>query len=166
MSKMRKIIILFFMLFWFGLSYSQGRKIGLSATLQDNQFGINVPVWLTQQFVLAPAFDLRYVEGVATETGIAIAPRFYMNNKQVSPYLGFRLGAFFTNPAASESYNNKIDMLIGAAFGGEYFIANNFSAAIEAQGNFIQSDPGSESFGNQGRISFNTATAVSATIYF
>jgi hypothetical protein len=60
----------------------------------------------------------------------------------------------------------QIDILGGLAFGGEYFLTDNFSFGVEAQGNLTKSDENSFRFGNPGKINFNTGTMISATIYF
>ncbi len=73
--------------------YSQeSRQIGLSGSIQDNQFGILVPIWLGEKFVLAPAFDFKFAEKVGTDFGIALAPGIYFKKEKISPYFGFKLG--------------------------------------------------------------------------
>jgi len=60
----------------------------------------------------------------------------------------------------------NVDIVGGLAFGAEYFIADHFSLGVEAQGNCTKSDKNSYRYGNPDGFNFNTATAVSATIYF
>lgn len=132
--------------------------MGISGSLQANQFGILVPISLSEKFVLAPAFDLKYAEKVGTDFGIALAPRFYIKKEKVSPYLGFRLGTLINKPSSDNQVDTetKIDWLAGLAFGGEYFLSDNFSFGVEIQGNFTKSDKNSNRFGHPDGINFNT----------
>ena len=144
------------------------RNVGLSASIQSSQYGIMIPFWLSDKFVLAPAFDFKYVEKVTTDFSIGIVPRFYFKTEKVSPYLGFKFGAAINKPSSKNTIDKgkTVDILAGVAFGAEYFFDKNFSVGIEAEGNFTKSDENSQRFGNPGGVNFNTATMVSATIYF
>jgi hypothetical protein len=83
--KLLPLILIFIICSTF--SYAQeSNRIGLSGSIQANQFGILVPVWLGEKFVLAPAFDLKFAEKIGTDFGIAIAPRFYLKKEKFSPY--------------------------------------------------------------------------------
>ena len=43
------------------------RSIGLSASLQGNQAGILLPIWLGDNFVLAPSLSFVYAQDQGTE---------------------------------------------------------------------------------------------------
>ena len=165
----KKILPLIFMMLS-SLLYSQESKknIGISGSLQDNQFGILVPIWVGEKFVVAPAFDLKYAEKVGTDFGIALATRFYLKKEKISPYLGLRIGALINKPSSENEVDTetKLDLLGGLAFGGEYFLSDNFSFGVEIQGNLTKSDKNSNRFGNPDGINFNTGTMISATLYF
>ncbi|NOU47982.1 MAG: hypothetical protein HOO86_13105 [Bacteroidales bacterium] len=142
-------------------------RAGLSGSVQGNQFGISIPVWLSEKFVLAPVFDFKYAEKVGSDFSIGLAPRFYLRKEKLAPYFGLKLGTMINTPSKSSIYSDtKIDYVGGIAFGAEYFITEIFSVGVEAQGNFTKSDKYSQRYGNPGGVNFNTATAVSATIYF
>lgn len=151
------------------LTHAQhSRTIGLSGTVQAGQYGIGLPIWLDQQFVLAPTFDFKYAEKAGTDFSIGLAPRFYFRNDKIAPYLGFKGGILVNIPYEENEVDRekKIDYLLGIAFGGEYFLDEKFSLGVEAQGNFTKSDEDSYRFGNPKGINFNTATMIIATFYF
>lgn len=154
-------------------SYAQTSKfIGLSANIQGNQYGISVPLRFSESFALVPSVDLAYVQDNSTDLITGLAGRFYLRNAKLSPYLALRAGVAINMPAddfensLSEPLKNKIDLLGGIGFGGEFFLDEHFSFGVEAQGNFSKSDNNSFRFGNPDKLIFNTATMVSATIYF
>jgi hypothetical protein len=150
-------------------AFSQtGRKIGLSGSLQSGQLGISVPMWLGDKFVLAPAIDFAYAEKIGTDFSVGLASRFYFKHEKLSPYFGLKIGTSINIPSSESVIDktSKFDLIGGLAFGAEYFIDDNFSLGVEAQGNFTKSDEDSDRFGNPGGLNFNTATMISATIYF
>lgn len=150
-------------------SYSQEpKKIGLSGSLQDNQFGILIPIWMGEKFVLAPAFDLKIAEKAGTDFAIALVPRFYFSKEKLSPYFGLKFGTFINKPYTENDVDpdTKLDILGGLAFGGEYFLSEHFSFGVEVQANLTKSDDNSYRFGNPGKINFNTGTMIAATVYF
>ena len=168
---MKKIIvfILFLTFLSSGYLFSQAeRTIGLSGSIQSNQLGISLPIWLGEKFVLAPALDFEYAEKIGTDFSIGLAPRFYFKNEKLSPYFGLKLGTAINIPSSDNTIDEetKWDILGGVAFGAEYFLGDNFSVGVEAQGNFTKSDKNSNRFGNPDGLNFNTATMISATIYF
>jgi hypothetical protein len=140
------------------------RTWGLSALIQGGQLDIILPIWAGNKAVIAPAFNVVYVEDAGVDLGIGIAPRFYLRMDKVAPYISGRVGAFFNLPSGNAE--ETTDWLLGLAFGGEYFLNTKFSIGVEAQANFAISDDLSSRFGNPGGLSLNTATAVFASIYF
>jgi len=147
------------------------RKVGLSGSLQGSELGISLPIWLGEKLVLAPAIGFQFAEKIGTDLSIGLAPRFYLKNEKnekLAPYFGLKLGAAINMPASKNTIDTttKIDYIGGLAFGAEYFIADNFSLGVEAQGNCTKSDKNSDRFGNPDGLNVNTATMVSATIYF
>lgn len=149
--------------------YSQeSKRIGLSGSIQNSQFGILVPIWLGEKFAVAPAFDLKVAEKIGTDFGIALVPRFYLKKEKIAPYFGLRAGVLINKPSSENEVDTetKLDLLGGVAFGGEYFLSDYFSFGVEVQGNLTKSDKNSNRFGNPDGINFNTGTLISATIYF
>jgi hypothetical protein len=149
--------------------YSQeSKRIGISGSIQNSEFGISVPIWLGEKFAIAPSFSLKIAEKVGTDFGIALAPRFYFKREIVAPYFGLKVGALINKPSSGNqtSTETDVDFVGGMAFGGEYFLSENFSFGVEIQGNVTKSGKNSYRFGNPDRISFNTGTMVSATLYF
>lgn len=151
------------------LAYSQEKaKIGLSASIQDSQFGILVPIWVKEKIVLAPAIDFKFAEKVGADVSIGLAPRFYFKTENIAPYFGLKIGTIINFPSSKNEIDNetKLDLIGGIAFGAEYFLAERFSLGVEAQGNFSKSNKTSDRFGNPGGLNFNLATMFIATIYF
>ena len=168
---MKKTVI--FTLFVFLLAstclFSQTkRKIGLSGSLQSNQLGISVPIWMSEKIVLAPSVGFQFAEKIGTDLSVGLAPRYYLKNEQLAPYFGLKLGAAINMPSSENTIDEstKVDLVGGVAFGAEYFIAEHFSLGVEAQGNCTKSAKNSNRFGNPDGFNINTATMVSATIYF
>jgi len=62
--------------------------------------------------------------------------------------------------------SQKIDKFAGNGVGAEYFFDKHFSIGVEAQGNVTVSDMNSFRFGNPDGTNFNTATMVTANVYF
>lgn len=144
------------------------RTVGLTASIQEGQFGILVPVWINNTIKISPAIDVASVETVGTDLSFGIVPHFYFNDNKLSPYVAPRMGAIMNIPSEENEVDdkNKTDIFAGIAFGGEYFFDPQFSIGIEAQGNFTKSDENSYRFGNPDGLNFNTATMITASIYF
>ena len=166
---MKRILLpLIFILFSTSLFSQESTKIGISGSIQGGQFGVLVPIWLSEKFVLAPAFELKFAEKIGTDFGFALVPRYYFKKEKLSPYVGLRVGALINDPSSDNTTDTetKVDLLGGLAFGGEYFLSDNFSFGVEVQGNFTKSDENSNRFGNPDGVNFNTGTMISATVYF
>lgn len=145
------------------------RKIGLSASLQSSQIGILLPIWLGNSFTLAPTLDVRSTEGVGTDLIIGLVPKLYFKTEGIAPFISARFGAAFNFPSEENIYaptEKTTDIIGGLGFGAEYFFNPNFSAGVEAQGNFTKSGDNSLRFGSPGALSFNTATAATINIFF
>jgi hypothetical protein len=143
------------------------RTVGISASLQNGTYGINVPIWVSQKVVLAPTIGINYAGSVGADYTFGIMPKFYLKEvKKLVPFIDFRLAGILNSPQTTADKNSKIDLLIGVGYGGEYFFNDNFSIAAEIQGNLTSSDKNSNRFGNPGNINFNLATAVTLNIYF
>lgn len=166
----KKILIILIALLVVSISsFSQNKgKIGLSGTIQGSQLGISVPMWLGENFVLAPSFSLCSVEKTGTDLSFGLAPRFFFQHRRIFPYFGLKAGAYAFVPSKENTVNDEklIDIYSGMAFGGEFFVSEYFSFGVEAQGNFTKSAKNSERFGNPDGINFSTATMVYATLYF
>jgi len=167
-----KIIFTILILFLFtSVSFSQTykRKIGLSGTIQGGQFGVLLPIWGGERLVIAPAVDFNFAENIGIDLGLGLANRYYFNNENLSPYIGLKVGVLHYIPTKKSYFveNESItDYIGGLAFGGEYFLSENFSFGVETQANIAKSGENSLRFGNPGGLNFNLATMVSATIYF
>ena len=171
------LVQLLVLIFLLGISttYSQdtskGNSFGISALVQDSQFDILFPIFLSESAVIAPALGLIYASEVGSDISLGLVGRFYLNNKVVRPFLGGRAGAIFFSPSSSDDDGgadpeSTTDFLVGILAGGEYFLNESFSFGIEAQLNATISDENSSRFGNPGGTNINTGAAVFATVYF
>ncbi len=144
---------------------ANNKKIGISAAIQTTQFDISLPIWASQNSVIAPSLGLAFVEDLSIDVALGLAYRYYyFDHKEAArPYLGFKAGFIYSKP---ETGDGLIDLIAGTAVGGEYFFSKNFSFGIEAQLNLIIPDKNSNRFTIPGKRSINTATVGFITIYF
>lgn len=141
------------------------RVIGIGANIQSSDYGIVLPIWLSNKIVLAPMIGFTSAEGNGTDYSIGLMPKYYFNTERFAPFIDLKFAAI-TNKPANDDEDKKTDLLIGLGVGGEYFLSPNFSFNVEAQANMTSSDEDSNRFGNPGGVNFNLGTAVGATIYF
>jgi hypothetical protein len=137
--------------------------VGIAASLQDEQLDVILPIWVADNFVLAPALGFVMAEDFGTDLSIAAMARYYFRKSQVSTYIGPKIGAILFSP---ESGSSTTDLLVGAMLGGEFFLASQFSLGVEVQLNAFFADDASTRFGNPGKMTINTGSAVYATMYF
>ena len=147
---------------------SYKRRIGISATIQESQFGFLMPIWVSQKFSIAPAIDFKYAEKIGTDYTLGVIPKFYINTEKIAPYFNLKIGAMINNPSSDNQIGSvkTTDWIMGLGFGGEYFIDERFSFGVELQGNFTKSDTRSQRFGNPGGLNFNLSSLVSVNLYF
>lgn len=142
----------------------QNRKFGFTASIQAQQMDFLVPFWMNERFSIAPSISVTTAQEAGSDISLGVQPKSYLSDPFESVlFLSGRAGIIIGMP---ENGDNIYDFLIGAGFGAEYFFQPKFSVGIELQGNVTISDKGSFRFGNPGNINFNTATALTASIYF
>jgi hypothetical protein len=169
---MTKYILISVLLFQIGSKlYSQDtdtkRSFGISASLESGTYGLNIPIWISPRFVLAPTIGINHAGGVGTDITIGAMPKVYLSEpRKIVPFIDFKIAGIFNSPQNTVDKNSKVDLLIGLGYGGEYFFNDNFSVSAEFQGNLTSSDKNSNRFGNPGNINFNLATAITVNIYF
>jgi len=134
------------------------RTCGLTASIQSGQGQILVPLWLGDRLTLAPGIGLNYTENVGTTITLLLAPRFYLDMGRVAPYISARGGINLNMPSVG---GDTTDGMLGAGFGGEYFINPKFSFGVEGQLNMMIVD-----FGGASNMSISTGAAVHANVYF
>lgn len=130
--------------------------VGLTASLQNVQTNIEIPIWASQNIVIAPMIGLNYQEDNYTTINIGLSPRFYQHlGNNFATYIGAQGIVQQTSP----NFGNDItDVLIGATGGGEYFLSDHFSIGVEGQLNYLFND-------NGGNI-LKTSTAIAGSVYF
>lgn len=130
--------------------------IGLSASVQNGQTNLQIPIWISNNVSVAPIFGLNHQEDEFTSLNLGIAPRFYQDiGNDFASYIGARGILQRTSPDVGPEDS---DFLLGATGGGEYFLSEHFNAGVEAQLNFLINDNGNDRIG--------TGAAVMATYYF
>lgn len=141
---------------------SSTKHTGLSAQVQGSQIDILIPI-VSKHLSLAPSIGFVWGQDAGTEIRLGLVPRVYISRDKVSPYIGARVVYLFSKPTGM---TGSSDWLIGAEFGGEYFVDQWFSLGIESQLNVAISAENSARFGNPGKTSVNTGVAMFATVYF
>jgi hypothetical protein len=155
-------LVLFFSIISFAQQLPESGT-GLSASYQENHFDIQIPIWFSPTFTLAPTLGFIKTGGGGSDFQIGVIPRVYFKKEKLSPFVGGRFAALVYSPKEGDSIT---DYLIGFSAGGEYFVDKNFSFGIEAQLNLSMSDDNSFRYSNPGETNINTATALFATLYF
>jgi len=163
------LIIALFLIPVFSSGQDQGTRVvnkGLTVTIQESGLGIMMQFYLSDRFILAPGFEFAYGSKVGTDMVFGLfAKGFLRDNSKIKPYWGLKAGLGYYNPKESDT-SNQIDLVFGLAAGVEYFFNENFSIGIEPQLNLTLSDDESDRFGNPGGTNINTATMLTANIYF
>jgi hypothetical protein len=164
---MRKIIVVLLMLsIGFSLSAQNvERKAGKGCrvNLQTEQLDIIIPYFLEDDLEIAAGFGVINAEKIGTDVGFGISVRKYLNASKVSPFFGIRGGALWYTPDDGDTTTDYIAGILG---GAEYFFDEHLSIGVEYQVNFSFSDKYSYRFGNPDRTNFNSASAVSLSIYW
>ena len=144
------------------------RTIGIGASIQSSEFGITIPIWITKNFVLAPAIGLSYAETVSTDVAFGLMPKYYFKTDKFAPFIDIKFAAIMNYPSKDNTIDDEkeLDYLGGIGFGAEYFFSPHFSFGVEAQANMTISDKDSDRYGNPDGVNMNLATAVIANIYF
>lgn len=131
-------------------------SIGISASIQTNQTNLKVPIWASENLVIAPVFGLTHQSDSFTSLNLGVNPRLYQDlGDNFASYIGAQGILQRTSP---EFGPEDTDFLIGAAGGGEFFPDEHFSIGIEGQLNFLLNDNGDDSI--------STGTAITASYYF
>ena len=130
--------------------------IGLSASLQQGQTNIKMPIWASQNVVIAPVLGVNYQENNYTSINLGISPRFYQNwDEQFATYIGAQGLLQRTSPEVGPE---DTDFLLGGNVGGEYFLDSHFSVGVEGQLNYL--------FNDNGNNTLSTGAAIVGSVYF
>ncbi|XWN37769.1 MAG: hypothetical protein ROO71_02350 [Balneola sp.] len=142
----------------------QERSWGVTASIQSSQFEFLIPVWVSETATLSPTISFIAAQDGGSDLTLGLSPKFYLSDPvEAVPFISFRGGAVIGFPNSGDAI---VDFIAGLGGGAEYFFNQNLSVGIELQGNFTISDEGSLRFGNPGNINFNTATSLTASIFF
>lgn len=152
-------LLLFFFLFT-ATAFSQNRPdegtIGLSASFQGNQTNLMLPIWTSEDMVIAPVFGIVHEAENFTTVNLGVKPRFYRDmGSNFASYFGFQGLLQYTSPDFGDDTTN---FLIGANGGGEYFLNSHFSVGVEGQLNLLLRDSA------ENRLA--TGAALTGSYYF
>lgn len=154
-------IVLLALANWPRTAHAQERQIkrtwGVSTYLQTAPINLVIPIWITQQVVLAPLVNFNYLENSATTIGGGLALRIYPVMERVAPYWGVRAQAATVIPSGPGG--SATGYAAAIYFGGEFFINPKFSLGVEP-GVTVALPPYS------GPINVTTATVMVATVHF
>lgn len=156
----RLLILCFFLLFAATTAYSQNipeqGTVGLSASLQGNQTNLMVPIWTSEDLVIAPLLGIVHEADNFTTINLGVKPRFYQSmGSNFASFLGLQGILQYTSPIVGDDVT---DFLIGANGGGEYFLDSHFSLGVEGQLNLLLRDS------DNNRVS--TGVAITGSYYF
>lgn len=162
---MRKFSVLIIFLFSTTLVNAQeDRTWGVTASIQSNQFEFLLPIWVSETATLSPSVSFIAAQDGGSDLSLGVSPKFYLSEPvEAVPFISVRGGAIIGFPNSGDAI---VDFLVGVGGGAEYFFNQNLSIGIELQGNLAISDEGSLRFGNPGNVNFNTATSLTASIFF
>jgi hypothetical protein len=137
---------------------------GVTANIQSSQFEFLLPIWVSETATLSPSVSFIAAQDGGSDLSLGLSPKFYLSDPvEAVPFVSFRGGAIIGIPNSGDAI---VDFLAGFGGGAEYFFSSSLSVGIELQGNFTISDEGSLRFGNPGNVNFNTATSLTASIFF
>jgi hypothetical protein len=146
--------------------FQEKGKFGLMGSMQNSTPEIGVVHWFNPRIVIAPSFSLEYQQRAGTDIGAYLAARYVIVASKLSPYVTGRLGTLFYESPSDDKADNAIDILAGVGFGAEYFFAREFSIGVEATGNILETEDGSDRIAVPGGTAYFTSTVVRATVYF
>ena len=140
--------------------------VGLTTSVQEGLFDIQVPIWVNERIVVAPSFGLINISDGFNDLRMGIFVRANLKKGKAVPYAGIRAGALIFDVYNNKNVESQTDVVAGLAFGGEYFLDDHFSFGVEAQLNVLFSDEFSLRLSNPDGRNLNTASVFQATFYF
>lgn len=156
----KTLLLVLFSIFLTSTAFSQNRpeegSIGLSASFQGNQTNLMLPIWTTDDIVIAPVFGIVHESDSFTTLNLGVKPRFYRDlGTNFASYIGFQGLLQYTSPQVGDEIT---DFLLGANGGGEYFFNPHFSVGVEGQLNLLIRD------NDDNRLA--TGAAITGSYYF
>ena len=137
-------------------------RIGFSSNFSST-VDITMPIGVKQNVVIGPSLSLITITNAGSELGVGVFLKSYLTNDQISPFILLRAGAMMAMPKYSDTVT---DWLMGLGTGGDYFLHERFSVGIEVQANLYVAADGSVRFGTSNNLIFNTASVITAAVYF
>jgi hypothetical protein len=142
----------------------EGRRTwGVLTSLQGSQLEFMTPIWITGYVTLAPAVGLVWAQDLGTDLRLGMVLHIYFGQGKLAPFVGLRGGALISSPSVGES---ATDGLAGVLGGAEYSFDRHFAVGAELQLNMTFSSERSVRFGNPGKKTLNSASALYAAFYF
>jgi hypothetical protein len=145
-------------------------KMGFSASLQSDQVGILIPIWVDESTSIVPSFQVLFAQSVGLDLGVGVTLRKYLREGNVRPYVAPGFGVLMSFPTADEDIvedpPNPLDLLVSFGLGGEYFFSDYFSTGVQIGLAGAFSDEDSNRFGNPGNFNLNTSASILVNVYF
>ena len=139
-----------------GQNLPEEGTLGLRASLQSGQSTLEIPIWVSDNLVVAPQVGIVNEEDNFTSLTLGVKPRFYQSlGNDYASYLGGLLALQLVSPDVGDEIT---DIQIGVNGGGEYFLDPRFSLGVEGRLNWLLRDNDSN------RLA--TGAAVTGTFYF
>lgn len=132
---------------------------GISGAIQNSPGGITstsvigFPIWLNEQFVLAPELGFVSVENGTDQIVIGADGRFVFERDGLAPYLGPGLRLLNADPEFGDS---ETELVLSGFGGAEYFFSPSFSMSVEGRLEILAGD----------NTVVTTAGVVRASVYF
>lgn len=154
------LFLVLFGLIFTATAFSQNRpeegSIGLSVEFQGDQTSLMLPIWTTEDIVIAPVIGIVHESDSFTTLNLGIKPRFYRDlGTDFASYFGFQGLLRYTSRDILDDITN---FLVGVNGGGEYYLSNRFSIGVEGQLNLLIRE------NDENRLA--TGAAISASYYF
>jgi len=139
------------------------RTWGFATSLQGSQLEFMTPVWIAGSVTLAPAVGFVWAQDAGTDLRLGMVVHIYLGEGKMAPFVGVRGGALISSPSVGESATDGLAGLVG---GAEYSFDRHLAVGAELQVNMTFSSERSARFGNPGKKTLNTASALYAAFYF
>ena len=73
-------------------------RFGISATLQNEQLQISIPIWTQWQFTVNPSIYFIHVSDSFTDAGLGIQFNYVLQKGRAVPYIGVASTWYFYSP--------------------------------------------------------------------
>ena len=150
-----------------GQTAAANSGFGFSASLQNQQMSVGVPIWVGDGLILDPSLGLLLISEGNTNLNFGLGLRIFPTAPDKSDAAFFYVEPMFEMFMVTPNEGDGVtDLAVGAGFGGEYFFNDRqFSIAIEGQLKALLPDEASNRFSSGGETVITTGAEVTASVY-